>query len=259
VGTPTHTAVAAAQQPQGLHVERASSRLLYLMLHSRPLTGAELKAMSQNTASAEHAALGRPVRGRSWAAGSALLLVLLTVAVTPLATAQPSATEVVVYSPFGVGEGLVEKVGWQSPGVCSQGSTADRRANAWFCLNAPRCHGHCIRIRSYDPCFSGSRTARFVVCPLSPGDGVPVGAPFGAYVMRLNLIEPLPVTSADAGGPDTNGNPIAIGLANGATCTLELVPIPTTTTGPNPSMYVCPNGYAARRTPPPSIARKRHG
>jgi hypothetical protein len=59
----------------------------------------------------------------------------------------------------------------------------------------------------------------------------------------LNLREPLPVTSADAGGPDTNGNPIAIRLSNGATCTLEQVP--PTAPGLNAvSVYQCLKGYA---------------
>jgi hypothetical protein len=173
------------------------------------------------------------------------LLVSLTVALPPpAASAQSSPTNVVVYSPFRVGEGLVEKVLWHSPGICKQGSIADPRADAWLCSNAPACHrSHCILIHDFDPCFSGSRTAGYVVCPVSPTGEAPAGAAFGAYVMRLNLREPLPVTSADAGGPDTNGNPIAIRLTNGDICTLEQVP--PTAPGLNPvSAYQCPKGYA---------------
>jgi hypothetical protein len=176
-------------------------------------------------------------------------LVFLTAAVTPVAAESPP-TDVVVYSPFRVGKGLVEKVVRQSPGICRQGSVADARAGAWLCSNVTGCqggyvHGHCPAIFVYDPCFSGSRTAAYVVCPLSsvgPGE-VPVGAPFGAYVVRLNLIKPLPVTSGHAGGPDTSDGPIAIRLANGATCTLERVP--PTAPGVNPvSAYLCAKGYA---------------
>lgn len=164
----------------------------------------------------------------------ACLAVVLWVAATPLAAAQSPPTQIVIYSPFRVGEGLVGKVVSQEPGTCRSGSVADPRKNAWLCFNAP----YCPRLSKgchfvlYDPCFSGSRNAGYVVCPQSEASGA-----YGASLIRLNLIKPLPVANGVTGPTDTSGFPVAIRLVSGATCTLGLFP-------PGTWIYNCTVGYA---------------
>lgn len=119
------------------------------------------------------------------------------------AGATTHATRVTVYRPFVHGKlapGLT--VSRSVKGSCFSGSLADPRRDAWRCSAGNAIH---------DPCFSDPRAGAWVTCPAD-------GTPFGSRVVRLHLTGSLPRKLANKGRAG-EGNPWAVKLANGKTCT----------------------------------------
>jgi hypothetical protein len=77
-------------------------------------------------------------------------------------------------------------------GSCRSASLADPRADAWRCLSGGQVQ---------DPCFSGSRSGAFVLCP--------DGTPDSRDAIRLALTAPLPTRRASPREP-TGGAPWVI-------------------------------------------------
>jgi hypothetical protein len=155
----------------------------------------------------------------------AAALALSLAAAPGRAEGAPPPTQVVVYSPFASGGALAAgvKLSGEANGYCWEGSMAAPRRDAWRCF-----HGNLI----LDPCFSASTVATWVACP--------VGTPYGARVLRLNLTKPLPLTLANRSRASTSGDPTTIRLVSGATCVLE-----EGATGTLAGMrlnYACPGG-----------------
>jgi hypothetical protein len=126
-------------------------------------------------------------------------LLATTVACLALCAAAAAAggsgrTLLQVYTPTG-------PVGTTDRGYCWTGSIGTGRANAWRCFI-----GHEI----HDPCFATGPHETTVVCAVSPWD---------RSLTRIRLTQRLPLTSANPPGKPMRGEPWAVKLASGATCT----------------------------------------
>jgi hypothetical protein len=126
------------------------------------------------------------------AAGAAIGAALAGAALagaTP-AGAPPTRTRTIIYQAFTASGKPAIHVTSTSRGRCNGGSVAINRADAWRCFA-----GNFV----YDPCFSSSKAAGIVLCPLGPWTSS------GAEIKLTARL-----SGANKGKPSTAGHPWAI-------------------------------------------------
>jgi hypothetical protein len=126
----------------------------------------------------------------------------LSLIIAAVASAAPK-THVTVFHAFAAGKLSPRLHVTQTvKGYCFAGSAADSRSDAW------RCSGGNLIL---DPCFSDPKVISWVACP-------ELGSPFETRVIRLALSRALPKSLGNHGAAG-QGNPWAVKLADGRTCT----------------------------------------
>lgn len=138
-----------------------------------PHASAAAKSLNSQAILAASGIIQRPVRAASTRSGVA-----------------PSQTQVVHFSPSGI-RGTID-----TPADCWVSSLAAPRANAWRCM---------VVNTIYDPCFSTSAQASYVIC-----DANPAGDTRG---LKATLAHPLPVST-----PSKDTQAWMLRLADGPVC-----------------------------------------